>query len=96
MLALTPSMTSFMKTMARLVGDAAALSPMIVAPYGVEVTSRNDGDTIYYFLLNLTETAHEGIELPGPMTDLIRDQQGVTRVSLGPLDVAVLASAKKA
>jgi beta-galactosidase len=86
----------FYEALARLVGDAAALSPMIVAPYGVEVTSRNDGDTIYYFLLNLTETAHEGIELPGPMTDLIRDQQGVTRVSLGPLDVAVLASAKKA
>jgi hypothetical protein len=66
--------------------------PLIQAPYGVEVTSRQDGATAYYFLLNLTEASHENIALPKPMDDVIRDQHGITQVSLGPLEVAVLAS----
>ena len=56
------------------------------------MTSREDGDATYYFLLNLTETPHEKIALPKPMDDLIHDQRGITEVTLGPLDVAVLMS----
>lgn len=84
----------FYETFARLVGDAIELKPLIDAPRGVDVTSRQDEENSYYFLVNLTETAHENIRLPGSMNDLIHEKSGVTAVSLGPLDVAVLASKK--
>ncbi len=86
----------FYESLARLVGNTAGLVPLIKAPYGVEVTSRQDADKIYYFLVNLTETAHENIELPRSMDDLIHEQSAVTKISLGPLDVAVLAAPKTA
>jgi beta-galactosidase GanA len=82
----------FYEAVARAAGAASGLTPLIQAPYGVEVTSRQDGATIYYFILNLTETPHENIALPKPMDDLIHDRRGITQVSLGPLEVAVLAS----
>ena len=81
----------FYEAVAHVAGTASGLSPLIQVPYGVEVTSREDGDTIYYFLLNLTETPHENIALPKPM-DNDSDRHGITQVSLGPLEVAVLAS----
>jgi hypothetical protein len=77
--------------LARNVAEACNLTPLIAAPYGVEVTSRQDATATYYFLLNLTDTAHNNIALPHPMDDLIHDQRGITQISLGPLDVAVLA-----
>jgi beta-galactosidase len=82
----------FYETLAHVAGAASGLTPLIQAPDGVEVTSRQDGDTTYYFLLNLTETPREKIALPKPMDDLIHDRHGITEVSLGPLEVAVLAS----
>jgi beta-galactosidase len=82
----------FYETMAHLAGNAASLKPLIAAPYGVEVTTRQDAASTYYFLLNLTLTAHEKIELPHPMDDLIGQRRSVTQIALGPLDVAVLAS----
>ena len=83
---------AFYETLARLVGEAALLKPLIAAPHGVEVTSRQDATFTYYFLLNLTQTAHEKIALPRPMDDLIGDRKSITQIALGPLDVAVLAS----
>lgn len=85
----------FYEALARIVGKTAALTPLIDAPYGVEVTSRQDTDSTYYFLVNLTEIAYENIALPTPMADMIHDRQGVTNISLGPLDVAVLASRRE-
>ncbi len=82
----------FYEALARIGGDAAALKPLIAAPYGIEVTCRQDAASIYYFLLNLTQTAHEKIELPYPMEDLVGERRSITEISLGPLDVAVLAS----
>lgn len=82
----------FYEAIAHVAAAASGLTPLIQAPYGVEVTSRQDGDATYYFLLNLTETPHEKIALPKPMDDLIHDRRGITEVSLGPLEVAVLAS----
>jgi beta-galactosidase GanA len=82
----------FYETLAHMAGDAALLKPLIAAPYGVEVTSRQDAASTYYFLLNLTLTAHEKIELPHPMDDVIGGQSSITEIALGPLDVAVLAS----
>jgi beta-galactosidase len=82
----------FHEELARIVGGTGNLSPLIAAPYGVEVTSRQDSETIVYFLLNLTEAAHSDIRLPRPMNDLLTEQSGVTKISLGPLDVAVLAA----
>ena len=84
----------FHETLARAVASAGKLAPLIVAPYGVEVTSREDANTTFYFLLNLTEDAGSSIALPYPMVDLITEREGVTSVSLGPLEVAVLASSK--
>ena len=82
----------FYENVARAAGDACGLAPLIQAPHGVEVTSRHDGATTYYFLLNLTEEPHDHIALPKPMDDLIHDQHGIAEISLGPLEVAVLAS----
>jgi beta-galactosidase len=86
---------AFFEALAREAGAAAELKPLIAAPYGVEVTSREDSKAIYYFLLNLTETPHHGIQLPAPMDNLITQDSGVGEVSLGPLDVALLASQRK-
>jgi beta-galactosidase len=83
---------SFYEALARIFADTCSLTPLIAAPYGVEVTSRQDAATTYYFLLNLTQTAHDNIELPHPMDDVIGEQGGVTKISLGPLEVAVVAS----
>ena len=80
----------FYETLARAVGNAAGILPLIPAPYGVEVTSREDEGSTYYFLLNLTNTSHENIALPTPMDDLIGERQGIRRISLGPLGVAAL------
>ena len=80
----------FYETIARLAGQSASLKPLLAAPYGVEVTSREDADSIYYFLLNLTETAHERIDLPRAMEDLIGGRREVRQIALAPLDVAIL------
>ena len=82
----------FHETLARAVAATGKLAPLITASYGVVVTSREDANTIYYFLLNLTEDEHNSILLPHPMVDVISEREGVTNVSLGPLEVAVLAS----
>jgi beta-galactosidase len=82
----------FYEAVARAAGAAAGLAPLIAAPAGVEVTSRQDGATTYFFLLNLTDAAQNNIRLPHPMEDVVAGQSGVTQVSLGPLEVAVLAS----
>lgn len=83
----------FYETLARMAGEACSLKPLIAAPYGVEVISRQDAKTTYYFLLNLTGTAHDKITLPHPMDDLIGERRSIAQISLAPLDVAVLASA---
>ena len=82
----------FHESLAHAAASVAKLSPLIHAPYGVEVVSRQDAGTIYYFLLNLTETAHSAISLPNPMEDLLSGEKAITQVPLRPLDVAVLAS----
>ena len=81
----------FHEALARTVGITVKLMPLIAAPYGVEVTSREDANTTFYFLLNLTEDAKNSIALPHPMVDLITEREGVAIVSLAPLEVAVLA-----
>lgn len=85
----------FYETLTRMAGEAASLAPLIPAPYGVEVASREDATSTYYFLLNLTDTAHDKIELPHPMEDLIGERKSVIQIALGPLGVAVLASPRK-
>jgi len=82
----------FYEALARIVGAAAGLTPLLAVPYGVEVTSRHDAQATYYFLLNLTEAEHKKIALPRLMDDLIDDRKNISQISLGPLDVAVLAS----
>lgn len=88
------SADGFYETVARLAGQAAALRPLIAAPYGVEVTSREDAGWTYYFLLNLTGTTHEKIQLPHPMEDLIGGRHAVAQIALAPLEVAVLGAPK--
>jgi beta-galactosidase len=82
----------FYETLAHEIGLMGNLKPLIAAPYGVEVTSREESAVTYYFLLNLTTTAHDNIELPDSMSDLIDGKANVTQVSLGPLGIAVLAA----
>ena len=81
---------SFHESLARVVATTGNLSALLAAPYGVEVVSREDSEAVYYFLLNLTETAHHDVTLPRSMDDLIAGRTGVTSVSLGPLGVAVV------
>lgn len=85
----------FYEALARMVGASASLSPLIAAPYGVEVTSRESSGEIFYFLLNLTEETHDAVPLPHPMEDLIAGKSHVTQVALGPLEVAVLAAPRR-
>jgi hypothetical protein len=54
--------------------------------------SRQDADATFHFLLNLTTETRDNIRLPGPMDDLIGQREGIRHVSLGPLDVVVLAA----
>ena len=84
----------FHEALARVAGEAAGLPPLIAVPSGVEIVSREDAGTVFYFLLNLTEETHDDIALPHPMDELIREQAAVTKVSLDPLGVAILASPK--
>jgi beta-galactosidase len=85
----------FYEAVAQQVGAAGKLSPLLPAPYGVEVVSREDSAATYYFLLNLTEDPHRGILLPQPMEDLLSEGGKVTTVSLDPLGVSVLAVRKQ-
>ena len=82
----------FYRSIALIAGATSKLEPLIAAPYSVEVTSRQDNGTTYYFLLNLTEAQHDNIQLPHPMEDLMAGRSGVTSISLAPLGVSVLAS----
>jgi beta-galactosidase len=82
----------FYEVLARSFAASTNLTPLIDAPRGVEVTTRQNASATYYFLINYTEAAHGKIALPHPMDDLIHDRRGLTQISLGPLDVAVLAS----
>lgn len=85
---------TFYEAFASAAGHAARLAPLIAAPFGVEVVSRENEDTIFYFLLNLTERNHPNILLPQVMQDALRDDVRVTRIALEPFGVAVLASQK--
>ena len=75
---------------------SSANNSFVMAPYGVEVVSREDAETTYYFLLNLTDKPQPKIALPAPMHDVIAGHAGVTEAALEPLGVAVLASGKPA
>ena len=86
----------FYEALAREAGRAGQIRPLVEAPHGVEIVTRANAAETFYFLLNLTEDSHEGIVLPRPMEDLLSGRRGVTKVSLGPLEVAVLASPKSA
>jgi len=80
----------FYEEVARVAGAMAGLAPLIKVPYGVEVTSRHDTQYEYFFLLNLTETPHLGIQLPHAMDDIVSKKSGLTKISLDPLAVAIL------
>jgi beta-galactosidase len=84
----------FYETLARVVAGTGRLRPLLEAPQGVEVVTRESSEETYYFLLNLTETSRDGIVLPRPMEDLLSGRTEITTISLGPLDVCVLALRK--
>jgi beta-galactosidase len=86
----------FYETLARAVAGTGRFRPLIEAPHGVEVVTRESSEETYYFLLNLTENSHNGIVLPRPMEDLLTGRREITTISLGPLDVSVLALRKTA
>jgi hypothetical protein len=60
------------------------------ATFGVEVVSRQTADTIFYFLLNLTEEDHQ-ISLPRAMKDMLGDRNEISQIQLGGLEAAVLS-----
>lgn len=82
----------FYETLAHAIASCGDLKPLIAAPYGVEVTSREADGATYFFLLNLTTTAHDAIELPHAMNDAISGKTNLTQISLEPLGIAVLVS----
>jgi len=82
---------AFYVTLAQTVAAAGNLRPLVTAPTGVEVVSRQTADTVFYFLLNLTEAGYE-IELPHAMNDLISERNDVRQIHLGELEVAVLST----
>jgi beta-galactosidase len=82
----------FYETLARHLADTTPFKPLIDVPHGVEVTSREDGDTTYYFIMNLTPERHDNISLPESMDDIVGDRTNISQLSLEPLGIAVLAS----
>lgn len=85
----------FHEAVARLAADAAGLRPLIDVPRGVVVTTREDDQHVYTFLLNLTETPHSDIHLPRAMHDYLNGDRKVQSISLEPLGIAVLAGVKE-
>jgi beta-galactosidase len=84
----------FHETLAQSAAAFGKLRPLIPAPCDVEVTTRDVATTTYYFLLNLTEVAHNSVAMPSRQDDLLSERKGLTEVSPGPLEVAALASPK--
>jgi beta-galactosidase len=85
----------FHEALARVAAGAAGLHPLIEVPRGVAVTTREDEQQTYYFVLNLTETPHQKIALPVAMDDCVSGQRGLRSVSLEPLGIAVLVVPKQ-
>jgi beta-galactosidase len=81
---------TFHGALARMIGNAGNLSPLISVPDGVEVVSRESREKVYYFLLNLTENSFNNIALPAAMDELITGQTSTIKISLPPLEAAVL------
>jgi beta-galactosidase len=84
----------FHEELAQLAATAAMLPPLLHVPRGVTVTTREDAQNVYYFVLNLTETAHENIPLPEPMEDWTRSGRVIPTLQLEPLGVALLVQPK--
>jgi beta-galactosidase len=84
----------FHEALAQLAAQTASLQPLVEVPPGVAVTTREDERQTYYFVLNLTETPHDGIGLPTAMDDWLNGRPGVRAISLEPLGVALLSVAK--
>lgn len=59
------------------------------------MTTREDQEHVYTFLLNLTESPHVDIVLPRSMHDLLYGDREVRLISLEPLGVAVLMVTKE-
>jgi beta-galactosidase len=84
----------FHEALAQLAATAAGVAPLLTVPRGVAVTTREDQDHVYYFVLNLTETPHNEIALPRAMDNWTDGDRSVSSIRLEPLGVAVLVSAK--
>ncbi len=81
---------AFYDALARTVALAGDIRPLVAAPAGVEVVSRQTADTIFYFLLNLTEEDRQ-IALPRAMKDMLGDRNEISQIQLGGLEAAVLS-----
>ena len=84
----------FHEALAQLAATAAGVVPLLTVPRGVAVTTREDQDHVYYFVLNLTETPHNEIALPRAMNNWTDGGRSVSSIRLEPLGAAVLVSAK--
>lgn len=87
--------SGFHEAVARTAADLAGLRPLIDVPTGVAVTTREDDQHVYYFVVNLTEDAHANIRLPQAMRDCLQADSKVQSINLKPLGVAVLAVAQE-
>lgn len=83
------------EAVARLAANAAELRPLIDVPRGVAVTTREDEQHVYTFVLNLTEAPQHDIALPRMMRDCLNGEREVQLISLEPLGIAVLVVAKE-
>lgn len=86
----------FHEGLARLAATVAGVKPLLEVPRGVAVTTREDQQRLYYFVLNLTETPHDNIALPRQMENWTDNRRSVSSIRLEPLGVALLAVTKSA
>ena len=80
---------SFFDALFATLAQRFAILPILSAPKGVDVVSRTAGNSEYIFLLNNTRHPAQ-IDIPLPLTELLTSTLSGKRLSLAPLQIAIL------
>jgi len=79
----------YTKSLLQELCDEAAVSPTAEAPPGVDAVRRKGEDASFLFVLNHNQETVE-VQLPQGGRDLLTDKEHQSKLTLDPLDVAIL------